>query len=284
MDARQVSPRDLTVGIPRLLSSYHAAMPIRDSYEPGRPCWVDLAVPDPVAARSFYSEMFGWTAEVDSRPEAQSYAQFMHDGHTVAGVGALPGPDVPPSWTTYIATADADNTAAAITAAGGTVRQPPLDVLDAGRTAIFSGPDGAIAGLWEPRRHKGAAFVTEPGGWSWSQLLTRDKEAAIAFYERVFDWRLTSHPDWGEYLALGEDGGEIAAATQMGEDVPSEVPAHWQVVFMVDDADAFLRKAEDLGAIAQRSVDDMAMGGRTGSLIDPQGASFGFLSFQHSPQ
>jgi predicted enzyme related to lactoylglutathione lyase len=259
-------------------------MPIRDSYEPGRPCWVDLATSDPAAARSFYTEMFGWTAEVDPRPEAQGYAQFMHDGHTVAGVGALPRPEVPPSWTTYIATADADRTAAAITAAGGTVHHPPMEIMDAGRMVIFSGPDGAVAGLWEPDKHTGAAFVTEPGGWTWSQLLTRDKGTAVAFYKEVFDWRLTSHPDWGEYLALGEDGGEIAAATELGDDVPPEVPAHWQVVFMVDDADAFLRKATDLGATAQQPVTDMSMGGRTGSLVDPQGASFGFLSFQPPEQ
>jgi len=167
-------------------------MPIRDEYEPGRPCWVDLATPDP---------------------------------------------------------ADADATAAAITANGGTVHQLPFDVLDAGRMAVFSGPDGAIAGLWQARQHNGAAFVTEPGGWSWSQLLTRDKEAAVAFYGAVFDWRLSDDPNWGEYLALGEEGGEIAGATQMGDESSADVPPHWQVVFMVDDADGFVERAEQLGPV-----------------------------------
>ncbi len=254
-------------------------MPIRDAYEPGRPCWVDLATSDPAAARSFYGELFGWSAEVDPRPEARGYAQFTHDGHAVAGVGPLFAQGMPPSWTTYIATADADDTAASITANGGTVHHPPFEVLDAGRMAVFSGPDGAVAGLWQARQHKGAAFVTEPGGWSWSQLLTRDKEAAIAFYGAVFDWRLREHPDWGEHLALGEEGGEIAGATQMDDRIPPEVPSHWQVTFMVDDADAFLSKAEGLGAKAHGPVEDMVMGGRVGSLADPQGASFGILSF-----
>ena len=145
--------------------------------------------------------------------------------------------------------------------------------------AVFSGPDGAIAGLWQARQHNGAAFVTEPGGWSWSQLLTRDKEAAVAFYGAVFDWRLSDDPNWGEYLALGEEGGEIAGATQMGDESSADVPPHWQVVFMVDDADGFVERAEQLGAGSLRPVDDMAMGGRVGSLSDPQGASFGVLSF-----
>ncbi len=254
-------------------------MPIRDEYEPGRPCWVDLATPDPAAARSFYGELFGWSADIDPRPEAGGYAQFTHDGHAVAGVGPIFAEGMPTSWTTYIATADADATAAAITANGGTVHQLPFDVLDAGRMAVFSGPDGAIAGLWQARQHNGAAFVTEPGGWSWSQLLTRDKEAAVAFYGAVFDWRLSDDPNWGEYLALGEEGGEIAGATQMGDESSADVPPHWQVVFMVDDADGFVERAEQLGASSLRPVDDMAMGGRVGSLSDPQGASFGVLSF-----
>jgi predicted enzyme related to lactoylglutathione lyase len=254
-------------------------MPIRNSYEPGRPCWVDLATSDPEAARSFYGELFGWKAEVDPRPEARGYAQFMRDGQMVAGVGAIPAEGVPTSWTTYIAAADADATAAVITANGGTVHQPPFEVLDAGRMAVFSGPDGAIAGLWEPKKHLGAAFVNEPGGWSWSQLVTREKQAAVTFYGAVFGWRLVDHPDWGEYLALGEEGGEIAGITEMGEESPSDLPPHWAVTFMVDDADAFFSKAAELGARSLREVQDMAMNGRVGSLADPQGATFDVMSF-----
>ncbi|MBA2495925.1 MAG: VOC family protein [Acidimicrobiia bacterium] len=188
-----------------------------------------------------------------------------------------------PAWTTYIATADIEAAAADVAANGGNMLQPPMDVLDAGRMAVFAGPDGAVAGLWQAGRHTGAAFVTEPGGWSWSQLLTRDKDAAVAFYGAVFDWRLREDRNWGEYLALGEEGGEIAAATQMGDDVPPEVPPHWQAVFMVDDADAFVGRAEALGGAALLPVDDMAMGGRIGYLADLHGATFDVLSFAVPP-
>lgn len=257
-------------------------MPIRDSYEPGRPCWVDLATPDPAAARSFYSELFGWDAEVDSRPEAGGYGQFRHDGHSVAGVGPLPAEGIPPSWTTYVATENAEVTADVIAANGGTIMQPPMQVLDAGRMVVFSDPTGAVLGLWEPQNHRGAEFVTEPGGWNWSQLLTRDKEGALKFYKEVFDWQLKSHPDWGEYIALGESGGEIADVTEMGDDFPGDVPAHWQVTFMVPDADVFVALAQGLGATVARPVRDMAMSGRVGSVTDPQGASFNVMSFARS--
>jgi uncharacterized protein len=254
-------------------------MPIRESYEPGRPCWVDLATSDPDAARSFYGEMFGWETQFNPSPEAGGYTLFMRDGQPVAGVGPFPAEGIPPSWSTYIATTDADVTADVITANGGTIHQPPFEVLDAGRLAVFSGPDGAVAGIWEPQKHRGAGLVNEPAAWNWSQLMTRNKEAAVGFYRAVFDWRLVSHPDWGEYFALGDDGGEVAAVTLMGDDFPSHVPPHWQVTFMVDDADAFIEKAQGLGATQLGPLSDITMNGREGSLADPQGAGFGIMSF-----
>ena len=258
-------------------------MPIRDSYEPGRPCWVDLGTTDPAAACTFYGDLMGWDADVDSRPEAGGYALFKRDDHTVAGVGPIFTEGMPPAWTTYIATDDVERTAESVTANGGTVLQPPFDVLDAGRMAVIAGPDGAVAGLWQAGKTKGAEFVTEPGGWSWSQLLTRDKDAAIAFYKAVFDWRMHDDPNWGEHWKLGEEGGEIAAATQMEDQFPAEVPAHWSVVFMVDDADALVARAKELGATPLGAVEDMSMGGRIGQLADPQGATFSVLSFATPP-
>lgn len=255
-------------------------MPIRTSYEPGRPCYVDLANTDHLAAGTFYAELLGATHDVDPRPEAAGYGRLLHDGHVVAGIGSPPAPGMPDAyWLTYIATADADATAEAITANGGTVLQGPFDVFDLGRSALFRAPDGAVAAVWQAERHIGSAFVTEPGGWSWNHLLTRDKQAAVEFYRAVFDWRLRDDPEWGEHFALGEDGGEIASASDMGAEFPPDVSAQWGVTFMVADADASLAWAQERGATPLGPVEDMAMSGRTASLMDPQGASFGILSF-----
>lgn len=256
-------------------------MPTRDSYEPGRPSWVDLGTSDPAAARSFYGELLGWSADVDPRPEAGGYAQFRRDGHAVAGVGPLFTEGMPPAWTMYIATDDADATAEAITANGGTLMVPPLDVLDAGRMAVFAGPDGAVAGLWQARRHTGAELVNEPGGWTWCHLATRDQPAAETFYAAVFGWAKRSDDQWGEYWALGE--GEVASVSTIGDEMPAAVPAHWQLAFMVDDADATVARAVELGATPHGPMEDMPMGGRAGALADPQGAQFGVLSFAAPP-
>jgi hypothetical protein len=183
---------------------------------------------------------------------------------------------MPPAWTTYIATDDADATVETATAHGGTVMAPPFDVLDAGRMAVLADPTGAVFGLWQAKAHIGASFVNEPGSWCWSHLLTTDKGAAEAFYAAVFGWTSQRDPSWGEYLALGE--GEIASAGDM-EGVPAGVPPHWDVAFLVDDADAAIARATELGATALGSVTDFGPGGRTGSLSDPQGATFSVMSF-----
>ena len=45
-------------------------MPTRDeSWPNGTPCWVDVLVTDPAAAKTFYSSLFGWDIQ-DGPPEA----------------------------------------------------------------------------------------------------------------------------------------------------------------------------------------------------------------------
>ncbi len=44
-------------------------MPERTSYEPGTPCWIDLATPDQDAAAEFYGALFGWKVEEDENAE-----------------------------------------------------------------------------------------------------------------------------------------------------------------------------------------------------------------------
>jgi len=47
---------------------------------PGSPCWTQLSTSDVEAAKKFYGELFGWTAETDPRPEVGGYTTFQLDG------------------------------------------------------------------------------------------------------------------------------------------------------------------------------------------------------------
>ena len=94
----------------------------------------------------------------------------------------------PAAWNTYIATADADATAARITAAGGTLMVDVMDILDAGRMAFARDPQGVPFGIWQPGTHTGAQIVNEPFAYTWAELNTTDAGAAQSFYSDVFGW------------------------------------------------------------------------------------------------
>src|SRR5438067_775543 len=90
-------------------STKEPAMPVRDSYPIGAPCWIDLATTDTDKARAFYEALFGWTSE-SAGDEYGGYVNFSKDGHMVAGCmsnGGQPGPD---RWTIYLTTDDAKAT------------------------------------------------------------------------------------------------------------------------------------------------------------------------------
>ncbi len=154
-------------------------------YDNGVPNWVDLGSPDVAASKQFYSQLFGWEP-VDGGPDSGGYLIFHKDGAAVAGAGPLQGPGQPPSWSVYIATDDADATAAKVEAAGGKVLMAPMDVMDQGRMAVFMDPAGAAFGVWQKITFPGAQLQQEPGAISWVELATRDSERATQFYTAVF--------------------------------------------------------------------------------------------------
>jgi len=272
-------------------------MPERDGYIPGVPCWIDTSQPDPDAARSFYGGLFGWEFE-DAMPQGSPERYFIGRirGGDVAAVGSIPeGAPAAAMWNTYIWVDDAEETVAKAQAAGGGVVTAPFDVLDAGRMAVLTDTGGAAFCLWQPGNHKGAKIVNEHGSLNFNTLVTRDPEAAKAFYGSVFGWEtltmpagvMWTLPGYGDHLEEKTPGlrGQMA---QMGApeafiDVVAalnpmvaggaEAPAHWSVTFAVDDAEASAAKARELGGEVVSGPLD-APWVRLAVIKDPQGASF----------
>jgi predicted enzyme related to lactoylglutathione lyase len=152
-----------------------------ERYDDGVPSWVDLGSTDLAKSREFYSGLFGWDCP-EGPPEAGGYSVCTLRGKTVAGLGPQMNPDFPPMWLTYVNVDSADDAVAKVSANGGTVFMPPMDVMDAGRMAIFADPLGAVIGIWQPGAHLGAQLVNEPGTYCWSELITTDLDASKAFY------------------------------------------------------------------------------------------------------
>ncbi len=168
----------------------------RDRYLPGVPCWVDTSQPDPESAVGFYSGLFGWEFENVLPPDSPGkYFVARLDGGDVAAVGSQPE-GAPPAavWNTYVWVENADQTASKVRDAGGKVLTEPFDVMDAGRMAVFADPDGAAFCVWQPKDHRGAKLVNEPGSLNFNDLNTRDPEGAKRFYGQVFGWETLELP------------------------------------------------------------------------------------------
>lgn len=251
-------------------------MPNIDDYEPGTPSWVDLATTDLPTAVSFYTELFGWEA-ADQGPDSGNYHMFIKNGRPVAGGMASMMEGQPSAWMTYVSVNDADATASAIKEANGTLFVEPMDVMTVGRMAVAADPTGAAFGLWQPKDHRGAGIVNEPGTLTWNELNTRDVTGALAFYPQVFGWEPdTQFMGDMEYTEWKLGGRTVAGMMAMPAMVPAEVPAHWLVYFATDDCDATVEKANGRGATALVPPTDIPPG-RFAVMLDPTGAAFAVI-------
>jgi hypothetical protein len=254
-------------------------MPEFTSYDAGTPSWVDHASKDVEASNSFYGALFGWDAD-DQGEEMGHYTLMRKGGKTVAGNMQVMTEGQPSAWVSYISVDDADATVDLAKKAGGMVFVEPMDVADIGRMAVFADPTGAAIGVWQPKTFKGAELANETGAFAWNELNTRDLPAAKAFYTEVFGWEPNdldmegmSYTEW----KLGDK--TVAGMMAMPDMVPAEVPAHWLVYFAVDDADASVSKASELGATTFVPPTDIPPG-RFAVLADPDGAVFAVMKMQ----
>ena len=269
----------------------------RDGAIPGVPCWIDLIQPDPEATMAFYRDLFGWEYEVRTPAESpMTYAYARIDDLLVAAVGGPSGPHTPDGWTQYIWVDSADDAARVVEANGGKVLGPPDDIPGAGRVATFADPFGGVFGVWQAAENRGVQLVNAHGSWNFTNLVTDDREGADAFYRAVFGWERESfgpddassptfwkQPGYGAFLAdhdpevkawqeSGQHMGGFSDSVTWLETDPSATTARWEVTFAVDDADAAVARALELGATERTALFDTPWT-RQGVVVDPQGAA-----------
>jgi predicted enzyme related to lactoylglutathione lyase len=272
-------------------------MPERDGYIPGVPCWIDTSQPDPESAVAFYGDLFGWEFEDVMPPGAPGkyFIGRIRGGDVAAVSSVMEGAPPAAMWNTYVWVDKADETTSSVRDAGGTVVTEPFDVMDAGRMAVFTDPEGAAFCIWQTKKNKGARIVNEHGSLNFNDLNTRDVAGAKSFYGAVFGWQTLeldvyeawTLPGYGDYLERDNPGlrkqmaevgapkgfeDVVASLRPIGDGQP-DVPPHWGVTFAVDDADAIASKATELGGTVVVPPFD-APWVRTTVIADPQGATF----------
>jgi hypothetical protein len=244
-------------------------MPEMTKYQHGVPSWVDLGAKDLAAAVTFYTELMGWETQ-DMGGEAGHYTIASKDGKQVAALATAQDPG-PPRWATYIDVDDVDTVTSKVEAAGGRVILAPMDVMTAGRMAVFADSTGAVISVWEPKDHIGAQLVNEPGAFTWSELTTSDLAKSKQFYTDVFGWGWGGSPEYAEAQVSGRS---IGGAQPRRPEVPAEVPDNWLVYFSSAGVDDDVKTATGLGATVVHEPTDIPGMGRFAVLADPEGAVF----------
>jgi hypothetical protein len=165
---------------------------------------------------------------------------------------------------------------------GGQVLMGPHDVPGVGRVVFVRDPEGAAIALYQEAGHPGTARWegSPPGAICWTELMTTDVSAAVAFYTELYGWG-TKVSDMGptrytEWLAGGRSVGGCMALRPEAAGVPS----HWMNYVTVRDCDASVREAQAMGARVLFGPMDVPGVGRFAILQDPQGAAIAIIKLR----
>ena len=155
--------------------------------------------------------------------------------------------------------------------AGGKLAAGPFDMGEVGKFAIIGDPQGAFVSVYQPEGEGDAA----EGVFVWDELGTNDVDGAERFYGEVFGWTAKDMgEDFGGYktFEVGETG--IAGVHALQD--PAGSP-RWIPYVGVEDADATVAKASELGGSTAAEAMDIPTVGRIALIKDPQGAVFGII-------
>ncbi len=245
--------------------------------------------PDPAAASDFYAKLLGWSYEkMDMATGPYTVAKVGE--WPVAGIMAPPDEGVPTVWSTYVTVDDVNLIASKAVELGGKIELSPIDVPGVGRLCGIQDPQGAVifAVQYEAKgEHANSdpfdfqSASTTHGMFSWFELRTSDVDAAREFYSQLFGWSIvTEEMQMGPYsiVKVGEVGmgGMVASPWE-------DVPPHWGGYLTVDDTDAAVARATELGGTVLMPPFDIPNVGRFSALKDPQGAVLAVIAYVSIP-
>ena len=234
-------------------------------------CRNELNTRDPQAALAFFGALCGWTAEPDTLGEFD-YHWFVKDGVRFGGMIDMNTPewaDMPPHWMHYVAVEDCAAAVAKVKELGGTICYEGQEVPGICRFAIVSDPTGGTISLYESLRPMdiGDAFT-------WVELMTRDVDAAVAFYTEVVGWTTQTMPmaDGGTYTMFMNGEIPVGGCFLMQGEKFEQVPVHWEGYIGTDDCDRDAAKVTELGGTISVPPADIPGIGRFFCFLDPTGA------------
>lgn len=251
----------------------------KTTHAPGTFCWPELSSTDQAAAEKFYSGLFGWTMKQTPMGPDSHYTVFVKNGESVGAVAQMDKnmQGVPSNWLSYVSTANVDASVEKAKQLGGTLVVGPFDVMELGRMAVLTDPQGAHFALWQAKEHPGITLLNEDDSLVWTELMTNDTAKAGDFYKGLFGWGTEKFPGGAMDYTLWKKGTENAGGMMAITPDMGPIPPNWMVYYGVADADATVAKAKQLGGTVIREPWTVPTVGRIAILKDPTGAVFAII-------
>ncbi len=244
------------------------------TYDYGRFVWFELMTPDTERAIAFYGEVIGWKVQTMAMPDGKEYSMFVAGETPVGGCIQPPVAEIPPHWVSYASVEDVDSTSARMIKAGAETLMPAFDIPTVGRAQPMADPTGGAFFLFHAAQEDRPA-PTGVGSFHWNELITRDPEAAVSFYEKTLGYtHETMEMPNGTYFVL--KNGETARAGVVARD-GAEPRSHWQQYVTLDDCDAAVSRVQKNGGKVLSAPADVPGVGRIAVIEDPTGAVLGLI-------
>lgn len=247
-------------------------------------CWINLMTGDAPAARAFFAELFDW--DFAAMPGVPGGSLIKIGDATAGAFMDLAAPHFPPGCPAAIdvmvKVASVDETVARIHRLGGKA-EAPMDVFENGRMASCTDPNGAVFGLWQPKKEDGFDVDGHAhGAAGWFETLTTDRARAVAFYSELFGWKATesSLVPGMTYTNFTLDGVPVAGAMQLEPEMCMGASAHWATSFSVENADDIARRCTEFRGKVCVPVQEIPTVGRFALLQSPQGVSFQIIEWK----
>lgn len=234
-------------------------------------CRNELNTRDPKKAGEFFEKLCGWTTQADKLGEFD-YQWFIKDGVKFGGILDMNSPEwgeMPPHWMHYIAVEDCDATVAKCKELGGKICYAGQEVPGICKFAVISDPTGGTITLYQSLKPMDIG-----DGFKWLELMTRDVDAAVAFYTEVIGWTTQTMPmAEGETYTMFVNGEmPIAGCFPMKGEKFEQVSVHWEGYIGTDDCDRDAAKVTELGGTIIVPPTEIPGMGRFFTFCDPTGA------------
>jgi predicted enzyme related to lactoylglutathione lyase len=107
------------------------------------------------------------------------------------------------------------------------------------------------------------------------EITSPDHQRARAFYSQLFDWKVQTDEAMGDYALINTQSGDASIGGGIGPS-QSSADAGVKIYMRVDDLDAYLARAEELGGTRVVPPTDLPEGyGIFAILNDPDGNPVG---------